>query len=201
MNSFKIFIKQKEFYWSNTKVILLIYFVSIILLIVKREFYDSHKNIFDVFMIAVLFGNLFYGFVLKLLGLATLEPLYGRFEGFLVFNFESIVINSKSYKMNEIKQIVVNNFDYKQKFLSRGRFEFIPNLSQGNKNNFVLKLNTNEVIKCFFEQNYADDMNLIQPILIHYHLIGKFSGLHLFDILKISDYDEIQDFKNMYLKN
>ena len=65
MNSFKIFIKQKEFYWSNTKVILLIYFVSIILLIVKREFYDSHKNIFDVFMIAVLFGNLFYGFVLK----------------------------------------------------------------------------------------------------------------------------------------
>ena len=194
MHKFDIFKKHKGIYWTNTLIIYCTLCIAGCLLYLKNIF-GFEKNLIDGFLLCSIFLVLFYGVIMKFYGLVSHEPLKGKLEGQLILEMDRISIENEIYNLNNIQKIEIFNSDYDGhfKYTSRGSFE--ANLSQGVGNIIIIKLINNEIKDCHFRQTYEDDINVAQKELINYHLKGKIHFLHLIDILKITDYDEIQKFK------
>ena len=194
MNKFDIFKKHKGIYWTNTLIIYCTLGISGSLLYLKSIF-GFEKNLIDELLLYFIILVLVYGVIMKFYGLVSHEPLKGKLEGQLILEMNQISIEEDIYKLGNIQKIEIFNSDYDGhfKYTSRGSFE--ANLSQGVGNIIIIKLLNNEIKACHFRQTYNDDINVAKKELINYHLKGKIHFLHLIDILKITDYDEIQEFK------
>jgi hypothetical protein len=195
MKTFDIYKKREGFYWTNTMIVYSTLILSLIILYLKKEVFGFEKNFLDAIFVTTAIASLVYGLVMKLSGLARYEPLKGKLNELLKLELESVAIGSEVFFINDIKKIEINNFDYEGhfKYTSRGSFE--ANLSQGIGNSMIITLNSGEKKGCQFRQQYADDMCDAKSELINYYKKGKIHFLHLIDILKIADYDEIQEFK------
>ena len=194
MHKFDIFKKHKGIYWTNTLIIYCTLGITGSLLYLKSIF-GFEKNLIDEFLLYFIILVLVYGVIMKFYGLVSHEPLKGKLEGQLILEMNQISIEEEIYKLENIQKIEIFNSDYDGhfKYTSRGSFE--ANLSQGVGNIIIIKLLNNEIKDCHFRQTYNDDINVAKKELINYHLKGKIHFLHLIDILKITDYDEIQEFK------
>lgn len=194
MKKFDIYKKHKGIYWTKTLIIYCILCICGSLLYLKNSF-GFEKNFIDDFLFYSIILVLVYGVIIKFYGLVSYETLKGKLEGQLVLEMDRISIENQIYNLDDIQKIEIFNSDYdgQFKYTSKGSFE--ANLSQGIGNIILIKLTNNEVKDCRFRQVYSDDMCAAKKELVNYHKNGKIHFLHLIDILKITDYDEIQQFK------
>ncbi|WP_140486841.1 hypothetical protein [Flavobacterium sp. GSA192] len=194
MKKFDIYKKHKGIYWNKTLIIYCILCICGSSLYLKKSF-GFENNFIDDFLFYSIILVLVYGVIIKFYGLVSYEALKGKLEGQLVLEMDRISIENQIYNLDDIQKIEIFNSDYdgQFKYTSRGSFE--ANLSQGIGNIILIKLTNNEVKDCRFRQVYSDEMYAAKKELVNYHKNGKIHFLHLIDILKITDYDEIQQFK------
>lgn len=138
---------------------------------------------------------LVYGIGLMISTFFRYEGEFGEFSGKLTLWNDRIQIDTNNYPLSEISKV-----DFSQAFDIRGMFvnsvmEFTPHLSNGLDNVMVMKLKNGQKLKCNFQQTETDRLFHFKELLVHYNRIGILEWLQLLDLLKITDYDKIQEFK------
>ena len=138
---------------------------------------------------------LVYGIGLMISTFFRYEGEFGEFSGKLTLWNDRIQIDTNNYPLSEISKV-----DFSQAFDIRGMFvnsvmEFTPHLSNGLDNVMVMKLKNGQKLKCNFQQTETDRLFQFKELLVHYNRIGILEWLQLLDLLKITDYDKIQEFK------
>lgn len=123
------------------------------------------------------------------------KPFRGELLGLLYFYNDRIEYEDEIYKINDIKSLEVHVKDYSGRVES-GR-DCNWKISNGTGNAIVLITENTKKITYNFQILNEGDIFKIKDQLIHYHLAGKISWLHLIDILCINDYDDIQEFKKV----
>ena len=123
------------------------------------------------------------------------ESEYGEYSGKLTFYNDRIQIDQESYNLSEITKL-----DFIQASDIRGRFvnsilEFSPRLSNGLDNIFVIRLKNEQDLKCNFLQTETERLKHFKEMLVHYHKKDILNWLQLLDLLEITEYDKIQEFK------
>ena len=198
MNKFSLFIKVKKIYISRSLMINTLCLIFISPLIFKTIFL-KRTNLFDLEIVMAVFACVlvFIGVITKLYGQFNYEILKGQISGFIEFHNEKIVINNKIYEVGEIKKIEIYNGDYKGKWKSKLKTNYNNALSNGVDNLVrIIMEDEKENIDVNFLQNENFELRKVENQLVYYHKLGKIHWLHLLDILNITDYDEIQKFKN-----
>lgn len=127
------------------------------------------------------------------------EILNGELNQNLKFTTEGIMIDEKLFHINSIKKIEIESFDYKGRSINHKR-AFKARKSQGTRNKLKIIFENQTTKELFFQQTTKNQIFKDKYILIEYCNLDKMHYLNLLEILKISDYDEIQMFKNKYLK-
>ncbi|MDT0541097.1 hypothetical protein [Croceitalea sp. P059] len=123
------------------------------------------------------------------------ESEFGEYAGKLTFWDDRIQIDEESYNLSEIKKLdFIQAFDIRGKFVN-SMLEFTPHLSNGLDNIFAIRLKNGLDLKCNFQQTETDRIKHFKEMLVHYHKNGILGWLQLLDLLEITEYDKIQEFK------
>lgn len=191
MKSLLIFKHKKGYNIGNDSLALLI-LTTLVFLIILLEQTGEFNFSYWTTILSILWCISFITYLISRLFLRELE--FGNYEGKLILKPESIVVNKEEYKIDEIKSIEINAFDIKDHFQS-SLLEFQRKLSNGLDNSITLNLKEGKNIKTYFLQTKSNKIQLFKNELINYYKLGKISWLHLIDILEITDYDKIQEFK------
>lgn len=198
MNSFKIYVPVKKFYFTPNKII---YFLAgfgflpmaFELFILKHESSEVSKfstGCFGVCVIAV-----FGGVIVRAIYASKQKLLQGKIEGDIAFNTDFITINTDEYLLEGIEKISFTHFnDYLGKKQSDKSY-YNDGVSNGVENAVIVTLKNRKDISCHFQQQYRYQLREMRPVLVHYHNEGKLHFLNLIDILGIQDYNAIQIFK------
>ena len=104
-------------------------------------------------------------------------------------------IDEDSYKLSEIKKLdFIQADDIRGKFVN-SMLEFTPHLSNGLDNVLVIRLKNGQELKCNFQQTETHRLIRCKELLVQYHKKGILGWLQLLDLLEITEYDKIQEFK------
>lgn len=162
-------------------------------------FSSSILGYIDIIWIKLLaLAELFFVLAIPLISFLKFneyKTLKGELSSILIFHPDGIQIDSKFHELDTIKKInLENTSDYKGRFApEKGNFD--GNLSNGVANLLVLNLVNGTSISLHFQQSKQDEIVQEKENLIRYCNAGKLGLLSLLDILKITDYNEIQRFK------
>ena len=125
--------------------------------------------------------------------------LTGEFKGQIEFDEHSIIIDGQSFHTEGIKKIDFSLGDYAGKDVGMPRTDFNPRLSNGVDNYVRIKTKQNNEIKVYFKLDYKNHEEQLYPFISRAIQLGKIPFLRGIDLLKITDYDEIQEFKKQRL--
>lgn len=124
------------------------------------------------------------------------QPLHGDLDGVLYFGRDRIMVNEKVFILEDLTKISFNILDYKGRRVSSNGVELDGGYSQGVNNSLALYTKIASQPEVFyFQLQQKHDIREISDLLISYHLAGKLHFLQLIDLLGITQYDRIQDFK------
>lgn len=196
--SYKIFTKSPKKYLTLENIFLGIMTTLMIVghfLILNNYF--ANMVFFSLLLLIVVFIPLV--FLSSIFNFFQYEKLNGELNQNLKFTTEGIMIDEELFHINSIKKIEIESFDYKGRSINHKR-AFKARKSLGTRNKLKIVLNNKTTIELFFQQINKNQIFKDKFILIKYSNLDKLHYLNLLDILKISDYDEIQMFKNKYLK-
>ncbi|XLS30530.1 hypothetical protein ACJD0Z_06820 [Flavobacteriaceae bacterium M23B6Z8] len=192
MTSFRIFEHKKGIYFYPEYFIMLGLILSIFILGYLETFHDIRLRLL-ISVLAVF--SLLFVISMAIWNQFRYQKLYGDFKGELIFSKTSIIINERSFLLEEIGKLEFLRFeDYYGNYLY-GTSRFAPMRSNGTENELLIYLKNGEKIRCSFQQSESQALKKARAVLTHYHLNGLISWLHLLDLLQIEDYDEIQHFK------
>jgi hypothetical protein len=136
-----------------------------------------------------------YGVCLMISTFFRYESEYGEYIGKLTFWSDRIQIDKESYNLSEIKKLdFIRVSDIRGKFVN-SMLEFTPHLSNGLDNVLVIKLKNGQDLKWNFQQTENNRLKHFKKMLVHYHKKGILGWLQLLDLLEITEYDKIQEFK------
>lgn len=167
MQKFILFKKTKTFYWTTNKIYYCILLSVIGLSFIAHELF----HLAETKMQWLIITNLLIGLVLKFRGLIQIEPLRGTLEGSLIFDTDSITIGEKSYLLQEINKIQIENDDYSGKLIHTSKGNIGAALSNGTNNYIVLFLKSKETKKYQFELLNSNDF---QNVRTNFTAIRKF---------------------------
>ena len=123
------------------------------------------------------------------------ESEFGEYTGKLTFRNDQIQIDRENHNLSEIKELdFIQAFDIRGKFVN-SLLEFTPHLSNGLDNVLIIRLKNGQNLKCNFQQTDTDRLKHFREILVHYHKNGILEWSQLLDLLEITEYDKIQEFK------
>lgn len=195
-NQFKIFQKESKFYLSIDKIFWYLYIILFIPPLIELMIFGE-ENISDYSTISMFLsiGLMFLVPLLRIYKMNQYKRLDGKIDRFLTFDFEEITIDKSIIKLTDIKKIEASFFDYVGRKRGVSFYDFDGDLSNGVDNFLTLHMNDGGSINTFFFQQSGNESKKVKEQLIHYHLKGKIHFLHLIDLLGITDYDEIQEFK------
>lgn len=197
MSSFRVFKPLKGFFLTNNMVVSSLGIISILLFIVEKHVLGRSINLSIVAIAAAFF--MFTAFALSIIfgamSIFKYKPFRGKLLELMYFYNDKIVYKDEVYIINNLKSIDVYANDYSGR-LDSGR-DFNWKISNGTGNAIVLITENRKKIIYNFQILNEGDIFKIKDQLIHYHLAGKISWLHLIDILCINDYDDIQEFKKV----
>ena len=201
---YKVLNKSKKLYLTPNKIIWTIIISCFVLEIINRLFFgwdDSNFNNFDGILLFLFFLSVISGFIIPFIKRNKFETLQGELNGNLEFLADKIIINEIAYYLADITKIkILGGIDYKGRasmFNIQGNFDCYR--SNGTDNIFILFLKEKE-IKINFLQEFKNQIITDKAVFIDYCNLGKMDYLNLLDILQINDYQKIQTFKKMYLK-
>ena len=194
MQRFALFEKTKKFYWSNNRIIYPVIFTCIGILYLKQKL-GFEKNFFDEFVIGVFILTFFIGIVLSVRGFAKPDPLRGVLNGFITFEKEKITFDQQIFRLEDFKKIEITNNDYYGRLKSYSKGNFNSTISNGVDNKIEITFYNGEKKMFYFELYNSEDLQKVKEELINYYLNGKMHFLNLIDVLGITKYEEIQNFK------
>lgn len=184
---FKIYQNKKGFYLTNTLIVNSVFVICFLIFLIKYQVLSiKENNTFDKLVGYAAVGIIFYGILMKIIGIFRYKPLKGKFEGSLVLEMDKISINNQVYNLEDMQNIKVLNYDYYGKFKLE-RYDFEASLSQGVDNDFEIILNSGKIIKCNFFQFNRNDMLAAKKNLFYYYLNNK---ILFFDLVRILDKSE-----------
>ncbi|WP_288995114.1 hypothetical protein [uncultured Polaribacter sp.] len=188
----KIFKKKKGIYISTENIIAVSWTILIFLIYYLKESYEFNFRGWET---GILILGVIYIIGLMISTFFRYEREIGEYDGKLTFWKKQIEIGNDKYNLEQIERIeFINAYDIKGMFVN-SMLEFSPHLSNGLDNQFLLTLKSGEKIKCNFLQTESEKIEFFNETFIYYHKRGIISWLHLLEILKIEDYDKIQNFK------
>ncbi len=194
MQKFNIYRKSKKFHWNNSLIILILLFCLCVIYVVKQNFYNQEKGLFEDVIMKLMLGLFIIGFILKTIGLTKPKVINDEFRGFLEFHKDYIIIDQEKFKIDEIKTIEISNDDYYGK--KDGISGFDSSLSNGTDNQILLRFNSGQLKSYNFELYNENDMENIEEELFYYYSKGKIDFFELTKILKIKSKIEIEEFRN-----
>lgn len=195
-NAFKIYTPVKKFYRSNDLfAYALIGFgvLSVLSFAIANSIYNDPAFVIGLVSLFCTMLMLIVCIALAIRAVFRYQLLYGELNGQVIFNKNDISVNDKVFALDDVSKITFVLIDYKGLYIGR-RGGLDGRKSQGIENTFSLHINDNE-ITYQFQLLYKDQVKEIREQLIHYHLTGKLHFLHLIDLLEISKYEDIQEFK------
>lgn len=193
---FKIFEKKDKTFFIHEIDNIIVYLLlgsSSLLSYFSSKFYKgtTFESISLAFNIICLLFSLVYIFK----ALCTRKPLNGKLNGTLKFTENSIYINSNKYVIEDISKIEFGLGDYFDKTGPITEGDFKPAISNGVDNFINIHLKDGQKIKVHFQIMQQDDFLKMRHLLIHYFCQNKLTFLRLTQLLRIDDYNEIQEFK------
>ena len=188
----QLFKKKKGIYINNAQLVAITLTVLLIAIALLDDVVrvDLHPTLMTF---AVIWG--FYLVGLMIYNFSEYEKAYGKFEGNLVLYEDKISIDEREIRLSEIKKISFeSSHDVKGAFTNH-TLEFSPHLSNGVDNVVKIFLKNGERIEYNFLQTKSHRIKNYKALVIHYHKKGIIEWLHLLNILDISNFKEIQLFK------
>jgi hypothetical protein len=180
---------QKIFFdWLNW--LMMLFFFTSLLLIGKFTNDEDKTLLLFALVILYIFAILFF--------MSSKVPLLGNLDKNLLFEKDKIIIADREIPFDSIQKIEIHNDDFDGQRIHSGRIIFDFGLSNGTGNSLFLKYKDGTEKKVYFYQKEKDEMNQMETLLVHYHQVGILHFLKLIVILRIDDYDEIQQFKQKY---
>lgn len=196
MHEFNIFIKKKKIYITNSLIVYSLLFTILIIGYTKDKIFNlSDNNLLDKIYLALVIIVVGYSIVSLLITLSMYKILKGKIEGTLSLEKDIIRINNFNYFLKDISNINLFVNDYKGNFISRGKGDFDPCLSNGVDNSIILTLTNGEKISTNFQQLKEKEILKAKEELIHYYHEDKLHFLKLIELFGISKYEEVQKFK------
>ena len=190
--SLRLFRKKKGIHLNPDQWVGIFLTCLVFLLFYLKQSYRIELNDWEIYL-AIIW--LIYGVGLMISTFFRYESEIGEYSGKLTFWNDRIQIDEKSYNLSEIKKLdFIRAEDIRGKFVN-SMMEFTPHLSNGLDNVLVVRLHNGQVLKCNFQQTEAERLMHFKEMLVHYHKNGILEWLQLLDLLEISDYDKIQEFK------
>lgn len=191
--SLKIFEKDKKFKWSKDIIIVIsVGSLSLLYWLDNKILNSAFENILGSFLL--LLG--IFMIYAKIRSYFYRENPPGKFNGTLTFSLNSISIGNSEFSVNEIEKLHIVASDYTDRLNSL--YGFSGNRSHGIDNSIEITLDNSKRIRVNFQLNYEDQLWKIENILIHYCKINKLSYYNLLNILNLTDYNQIQKFKQKH---
>ena len=190
--SLRIFKKKKGIHLNPDQWVGIFLTCLVFLLFYIKQSYGIDFNNWEIHT-AVIW--LIYGVGLIISTFFRHESEFGEYTGKLTFWNDRVQIDEESHNLSEIAKLdFVQAFDIRGKFVN-SMLEFTPHLSNGLDNVLVVKLKNGQELKCNFQQTEVERLKHFKEIMVHYHKNGILAWLQLLDLLEITDYDKIQEFK------
>lgn len=123
------------------------------------------------------------------------EPLNGQLISSLEFKKDKIITAEKNYDLEDITKIEFKLYDYDYMWEYSHFSVLEPKRLNGTKNTLHIHLKNGITVEILFQRIRENDILEIKEELIHYYRMNKTHWLHLIELLKIDDYDEILKFK------
>jgi hypothetical protein len=155
----------------------------------SKYYKEVEKSLMYIFLFAFIGGTIY-----KFSRIGKPVKLNGKFEGFLEFKSDSIVVDKTEYKIDVIEKVDITNNDFYGKGTGSSR-GFDSNMSNGVDNHLTLILKNKQKVQCQFEMYNEFDMGKNDDILINYYFHGKLEFNQLLRILKVKGEKEIEDLK------
>jgi hypothetical protein len=152
------------------------------------DFYKSFKNTYLV--LAVLLSIYFL-----IVGLWSYQTLKGKLNGFIEFKKDAFEINEETFKLDEIAKLDIHCEDYYGQQTRGIGMNFSPGLSQGVSNFIEFTDYNNLNRKVYFKQTVKSQYKDLSSFIIICVQKGKIPFLRGIELLGITDYNEIQEFK------
>ncbi|KAA3652514.1 MAG: hypothetical protein DWP98_01070 [Bacteroidetes bacterium] len=190
---FQIFIPKKHRPIPITNIVL----VSIIGLAVLTYLFDyfSVGFVSTKTIAIVMFVGLFLFFLRAAIVRGKIRPYHGRLEGWIYFNDNGLKINNEEIDLKDLTKLDFEFGSYYSEFIHHNT-PIIEPWRENGTNNF-LKLNyidgTTRSIQ--FQRMYEDQQKYLKPFLEYSFNMNLMSFLRLTDLLGITKYEEIQDYK------
>lgn len=190
---FQIFIpeKRKSFPFTNTLLVSLIG-LSILIYILD---YFSVDFISNKIIATVMFVGFLSFFLRAAIVRGKVRPYHGRLEGWIYFSNNGLKINDEEIDINNLTKLDFEFGSYYSEFIHHTTAIIHPWRENGT-NNF-LKLNYIDGTKrsIQFQRMYEDQQKYLKPFLEYLYAMNLISFLRLIDILGITEYEKIQDYK------
>lgn len=197
MNTFKIYKKTKttSYFTTNSFFVVLSTLITLALILISgRVLINQQHIILKLSLIMSIFTLILY-VVLIFVSMFQYEPLNGKLDGSITFENDCIIVGERRYELWEIQKFDIYCGDYYRKRIKGATSDCNPKLSNGVGNYIKLNLDDDIIRRIYFQIYIDGDFLNCREQLINYHLKGKIHFLRLLELLNISEYDEIQQFK------
>lgn len=195
-NTFKIYTPVKKVYISNDLIVyLLIGFgvLSATSFAISNLIGRNLSLIIGMVFLICLILSFLVCVGLAIRAVFKYQPLYGVLSGQVIFENDSISVDNRVYELDDISKINFAIIDHKDLYIGR-RGGLDGRKSQGVGNTFSFMVD-NKQLTYQFQLLYKGQIKEIKDQLISYHIAGKLHFLHLIELLGITKYEDIQEFK------
>lgn len=171
----------------------LVFFWAVEEFLQPGDLYSSFKFMYSLGVFALSL----YWLVVRLW---TYEPLNGKLDGDIQFRRTSFIINNQVVQLENLVKLDIQGMDYYGRRKHLSGIDFEANLSQGVGNFIEFTSIDNISTRVYFKQSVECQFRELRSFIVSAIKLGKLSFLRGIELLGITDYDEIQEFKKAILQ-
>jgi hypothetical protein len=134
-------------------------------------------------------------------GISTYESLKGTINGQIQFSTTSFTIENETIQLNTITRLDIHVIDYFGRQTRGSGFNCSPGLSQGVNNYIEFTDASLATRRIYFKQRVKNEYKELYPFYVSAIKAGKISFLRGIELLEITEYEEIKEFKRKMTVN
>jgi len=145
----QIYVKDKGFRIGIEYIIMFTLLFCIFSSYFINSFNEVKNELIELIGILLIVVTFPYLVIFMIANFFRYERLYGKLEGYLIFENDKIIFDKIFYNISDIEKIEILNWDIKGDIVNV-LFEFKPKKSNGVKNYVKLYLKNGKVETCYF---------------------------------------------------